>query len=405
MLLKTNQDERELELLTLIENRVEQETETPCEKYDGMFESLSVDMLSGEETRLLAEHLAECPSCREGCAMLFSVGAYDDAPMRDRMNAYEENGAAEEDENWLKIAFMVNPKLKKAKANDETLKDAILTSTNSVDYKIEKERDNEPTLAPIAKSERRTERKREKNAILSWRDLAYAAAGFLVAFGILLMPENEREIALQTETPDAPNELVNSRAVGNSDETGARTPNATGTTKGGGASANTADETFSTGDSLSFGNSDETGARTLSATGTTKGGSASANTADEPFFLLDFGFEGEAERFYKEGAEAFDAGKYDAAAKKFEELRELLETELRAVSASKAARGSESENEAAINETSEEALNNALNVAYWNLAVATIEEGVKILQELGNRELGEGMRAQVDAALEKVANE
>ena len=31
MLLKTNQDERELELLTLIENRVEQETETPCE--------------------------------------------------------------------------------------------------------------------------------------------------------------------------------------------------------------------------------------------------------------------------------------------------------------------------------------------------------------------------------------
>ncbi|MBQ2849991.1 MAG: zf-HC2 domain-containing protein, partial [Thermoguttaceae bacterium] len=140
-------------------------------KYDGMFESLSVDMLSGEETRLLAEHLAECPSCREGCAMLFSVGAYDDAPMRDRMNAYEENGAAEEDENWLKIAFMVNPKLKKAKANDETLvKDAILTSTSSVDYKIEKERDNEPTLAPIAKSERRTERKREKNAILSWRD-------------------------------------------------------------------------------------------------------------------------------------------------------------------------------------------------------------------------------------------
>lgn len=129
-MVKTNQNGQMFDLLAAIEDYIEQENETTrvdyddwesldgdmqfgnettCEDCESIWESLSVDMQSEEETRLLAEHLAECEICRETCAMLHRAGAYEGTPFYDRMRKFEKAPASETDENWKQIAFAFNP--------------------------------------------------------------------------------------------------------------------------------------------------------------------------------------------------------------------------------------------------------------------------------------------------------
>ncbi|MBP3558927.1 MAG: tetratricopeptide repeat protein [Thermoguttaceae bacterium] len=148
-MVKTNQNGQMFDLLAAIEDYIEQENETTrvdyddwesldgdmqfgnettCEDCESIWESLSVDMQSEEETRLLAEHLAECEICRETCAMLHRAGAYEGTPFYDRMRKFEKAPESETDENWKQIAFAFNPIL--ATIEEATVVDSTAVSGN-----------------------------------------------------------------------------------------------------------------------------------------------------------------------------------------------------------------------------------------------------------------------------------
>jgi len=81
-----------------------------CDDYD-LWESLTADTLSPSETRLLAEHLKNCPACRQRCADAHELNALADSPLYARMRAYKANPASETDENWRTLAFMFDKTL------------------------------------------------------------------------------------------------------------------------------------------------------------------------------------------------------------------------------------------------------------------------------------------------------
>ncbi|MBQ7112193.1 MAG: hypothetical protein IJO06_13415 [Thermoguttaceae bacterium] len=96
-----------------------------CREY-GLWESLSVDMLSPDETRLLAEHLDECEKCRDFCATAFELSIYDDMPFDDRMRALRDNPSSETDDDWKRIALAFDPTLEPAKEFEAIIEARIL---------------------------------------------------------------------------------------------------------------------------------------------------------------------------------------------------------------------------------------------------------------------------------------
>ena len=109
-----------------------------CREY-GLWESLSVDMLSPDETRLLAEHLDECENCRAFCALAFELSMYDDTPYGDRMRALRDNPSSEMDDDWKRIAFAFDPTLEPTKEYEAWVEARIVFNVRRVRAKNEEE--------------------------------------------------------------------------------------------------------------------------------------------------------------------------------------------------------------------------------------------------------------------------
>ena len=100
-----------------------------CEDF-GLWESLTADTLSPSETRLLAEHLKDCPACRQRCADARELGVFEDSPLYDRIRAYKAKPASETDEDWKTIAAEFES-AKKGGANENDGQSAPRTQTGS----------------------------------------------------------------------------------------------------------------------------------------------------------------------------------------------------------------------------------------------------------------------------------
>lgn len=368
-MLKMNQDEQALELLAAVEATIEnyyvnRDEETTCEEYDGMWESLSVDMLSAEETRLLAEHLEECEDCRETCAMLHKAGVYEDMPFYDRIRAYEANPAAETDEYWKSIAFAFRPELAMLEAIGEEAKRSLIERISAwvadawksvVDEakgawaRLNDALNPDKPVVLLADAGARGLTSASKTGS---RRLIYSAA---LMFGVATVG-----VIFWNPSP-APPVIPNVDDIPRN-ETGVR---GIGVVKGMSAQPSNAGETQ--------------GATNVSASYASDPTASANDAAVETLKCLEFDF-GSLSQVYREGKKAFDAKDYSTAAARFGELANKLKAE-------------------------EKVDVEALSVARWNLAVATIrggdvQTGVGLLKALLDMRLDdEEMNARVNAAI------
>lgn len=369
-MLKLEQDARALELLALLENYIEQEeVETSCEDYSGMWESLSVDMLSAEETQLLAEHLTKCEKCRKKCAMLHEAGFYEDMPFYDRIRAYETNPAAEKDEYWKSIAFAFKPEL------------ATIAVKRSLIEQIS------AWVADAWKSV-----VDEAKGALAWLDgVGDRLAAILIPSKPILAGGGAKGLTPAPKTGSK--RLIYSAALGIAvvgvglvfwDPTPAPPPYRTDGPNvveiPGGAPGVKGINVGARGLGGTTSNEGETQGSTNVSASNTNDPSASANAAAiETLKCLEFDF-GSLSEVYQEGKAAFDAKDYSTAAASFDELANTLAAE-------------------------EKIDVEALSVARWNLAVATIrggdvQTGVGLLKALLDMRLDdEEMNARVNAAI------
>lgn len=110
-----------------------------CDAY-GLWESLGADMLSPDETRLLADHLDECEECRADCALAFELKVYDDAPFGDRMRTFRDNPSSETDDDWRRIALAFDPTtLEPSKEYEATVEARVIFDVRRVKAKSLKE--------------------------------------------------------------------------------------------------------------------------------------------------------------------------------------------------------------------------------------------------------------------------
>lgn len=105
----------------------------------GLWESLSVDMLSPSETKRLAEHLDVCEKCRNLCADLHKMCCDDELPFNERMRAFRENPDAETDFYWRRIASAFDPTLGAEREYEAMVEARILVDVRRFKAKNEEE--------------------------------------------------------------------------------------------------------------------------------------------------------------------------------------------------------------------------------------------------------------------------
>lgn len=332
-----------------------------CKAY-GLLESLSVDMLSCEEKRRLAEHLKSCKYCRQECASMYEIGVYDDMPFYDRIRAYEANPAAETDEYWKSIAFAFRPELAMLEAIGEEAKRSLIERISAWVADAWKRVVDEvkgalawlngewPGKLVLADAGAKGLTSAPKTGS---RRLIYSAALMfgVATVGVILGRNPSPEPPVIPNVGDIPR-----------NETGVR---GIVVVKGMSAQPSNAGETQ--------------GATNVSASYASDP-TASANAAAvETLKCLEFDF-GSLSQVYREGKRAFDAKDYSTAAASFDELANTLAAE-------------------------EKIDVEALSVARWNLAVATIrggdvQTGVGLLKALLDMRLDdEEMNARVNDAI------
>ncbi|MBP3532357.1 MAG: hypothetical protein J6K25_14470 [Thermoguttaceae bacterium] len=364
-MLEIDQNKRALELLALLEEYIieQEELETLCEDYCGMWESLYVDMLSAEETQLLAEHLTKCEKCRKKCAMLHEAGFYEDMPFYDRIRAYEANPAAEKDEYWKSIAFAFKPELATI-AVKRSLIERISAWVAAAWKSLVDEAKGalawlDGVIARLALALNPSRRVvafaegDEKASTPGARRLIYSAALTLIvaAVGVIFWNPSPAPPIAGPNVGEIPGGEPGVRGIGVVKGISAR-PSNEGETQG----------------------------STKVSAANTNDPSANANDATaEMLKCLEFDF-GSLSEVYQEGKAAFDAKDYSTAAASFDELANTLAAE-------------------------EKIDVEALSVARWNLAVATIQSGdvqtgVGLLKALLDMRLDdEEMNARVNAAI------
>ena len=316
-----------------------------------LLELLSVDRLSRDDMRRFAEHLKNCEYCRQECVAMHEAGFYEDMPFYDRIRAYEANPAAEKDEYWKSIAFAFRPELAMLEAIGEEAKRSLI----------------ERISAWVAAAWKRVVD--GAKGALAWLDgvidwlapapktgakrLIYSAALMfgVAAVGVIFWNPSPAPPIAGPNVGEIPGGEPGVRGIGVVKGISAR-PSNEGETQG----------------------------STKVSAANTNDPSANANDATaEMLKCLECDF-GSLSEVYQEGKAAFDAKDYSTAAASFDELANTLAAE-------------------------EKIDVEALSVARWNLAVATIQSGdvqtgVGLLKALLDMRLDdEEMNARVNAAI------
>ncbi len=338
-----------------------------------LLELLSVDRLSRDDMRRFAEHLKNCEYCRQECVAMHEAGFYEDMPFYDRIRAYETNPAAEKDEYWKSIAFAFKPELAMLEAIGEEAKRSLIERISA-------------WVADAWKSV-----VDEAKGALAWLDgVGDRLAAILIPSKPVLAGGGAKGLTPAPKTGSK--RLIYCAALGIA-VVGVGlvfwdpTPAPPRCTDGpnvveipGGAPGVKGINVGARGLGGTTSNEGETQGSTNVSASNTNDPSASANAAAiETLKCLEFDF-GSLSEVYQEGKAAFDAKDYSTAAASFDELANTLAAE-------------------------EKIDVEALSVARWNLAVATIrggdvQTGVGLLKALLDMRLDdEEMNARVNAAI------
>lgn len=370
---KNENDALTADFLTIL--KMERRDEDCLANKYGLWESLSVDMLSPSELRDFAEHLDVCEECRKKCAELYEMERDEESPFNDRMREFQENPDAETDLNWRRIAYVFNPSL--AGEVEDVEQDESVQGERESDENVPTPMRNFTKISP--------------RMIVN---VACAASAACLTFGLAYWRADHNGPAkpvASTEVPGYKNENASSRnfeewtldgnnVPGNTKET----PTSKGLLEGINVPANSNENPFKDAVEASDwlrsleSNTETAESKTLSG-GSAKGGLLNAVPVFE-FESVDaidkkYGWEeiAEADSAYREG-------RFEEAASAFGDVVKRLEA-------------------------AESVDAKALIVARWNAALANAKAGdkkdaVAILKELTKmKELTGEKRAEVDAAI------